>query len=101
MEDTNELLVKLHKKVDKLNNIVTKIAKTLHLIPVTEKEERDIQILQRTNLKIAAKVNDDLNAMENRPDNSVQSIFSQPEYSENDLFSAVLADDFLGGVADA
>ena len=101
MEDTNELLVKLHKKVDKLNNIVTKIAKTLHLIPVTEKEERDIQILQRTNLKIAAKVNDDLNAMENRPDNSVQSILSQPEYSENDLFSDVLADDFLGGVADA
>lgn len=101
MEDTNELLVKLHKKVDKLNNIVTKIAKTLHLIPVTEKEERDIQILQRTNLKIAAKVNDDLNAMENRPDNSAQSIFSQPEYSENDLFSDVLADDFLGGVADA
>lgn len=101
MEDTYELLLKLHKKVDKLNNLVTKIAKTLHLIPVTEKEERDIQILQRTNLQTAAKVNDDLNALEDRPDSSTRSIFSQPEYSAAELFNDVLADDFLGGITDA
>lgn len=101
MEEMYELLDKLHKKVDKLNTLITKIAKTLHLIPVTEKEERELQLTQRTNLQVAAKVNADLNAMENRPDNSATSIFTQPEYSQVELFSDVLADDFLGGADNA
>lgn len=100
MDETQELLVKLNKKVDRLTTLITKIAKTLHLIPVTEKEERELQITQRTNLKLAAKVNDDLNAMENIPERQ-DSIFQQHEYSTTELFSDVLADDFLGGMTNA
>lgn len=100
-EETKELLSKLHKKVDKLTTLVTKIAKTLHLIPVTEKEERDLQLTQRNNLQIAAKVTNDLNAMENKPDETQYPLFSQRSYSTAELFSDVLADDFLGGDSDA
>lgn len=100
MDETLELLAKLHKKVDRLTTLITKISKTLHLIPVTEKEERELQLLQRKNLQIAAKVNDDLNAMENVEQSGMDSIFSQYEYTSQDLFSDVLAPDFLGGIAD-
>lgn len=95
-----EFLAKLDKKVDRLTNTVTKIAKTLHLIPVTEKEERDLQIMQRTNLGIAAKVSADLDALSPKQDESdtsylksVYAAFSQPA----DIFSDVVADDYLTG----
>lgn len=63
-KSTDELLTELVKKVDKLLTVNTKIAKCLHLLPVTEREEREIQLLQRKNLALAAKVNDDLNQMD-------------------------------------
>jgi hypothetical protein len=92
------LLTKLDKKVDKLTNIVTKMGKTLHLIPVTEKEERDIQLLQRSNLAVAAKVSEELAAMSPKQDKEVPemlTIFDNFERSE--LFGDVLGDDYLGG----
>ena len=91
-----ELLTKIDKKLDKILNLQTKIAKALHLIPVTEKEERDIQIQQRKNLSQAAKVNDDLNAMENKNIDSpptLDDLFN----SKETIFDDVLGDDFLGG----
>lgn len=91
--ELTESLDKLHKKLDKLLNITTKVAKTLHLIPVTEKEERAIQILQRKNLEIAAKVNDELNAMENKLDVETYSMFD--DFDTGTIFEDVLADDFL------
>lgn len=91
--EIKDLLGKLTKKVDKLLNINTKIAKALHLIPVSEKEERDIQLTQRTNLQTAAKVNDDLNAMENKTESEHVSIFE--EVAVGSVFGDVLADDFL------
>lgn len=92
------LLAKLDKKVDKLTNIVTKMGKTLHLIPVTEKEERDIQLLQRSNLVVAAKVSEEIAAMSPKQDKEVPemlTIFDNFERSE--LFGDVLGDDYLGG----
>ena len=93
MED---LLTKIDKKLDKILNMQTKIAKALHLIPVTEKEERDIQIQQRKNLSQAAKVNDDLNAMENKNIDSpptLDTLFT----SKEEIYNDILGDDFLGG----
>lgn len=93
-----ELLQKLSKKVDKLTNTVTKIAKVLHLMPVTEKEERELQLLQRTNLALAAKVSADLDEMSPKDetfDNStLQGIYSSDTES---IFGDVIADDFLTG----
>lgn len=93
-----ELLQKLNKKVDRLTNTVTKIAKVLHLMPVTEKEERELQLLQRTNLALAAKVSADLDEMSPKDeafDNStLQGIYSSDNAS---IFGDVIADDFLTG----
>jgi len=87
------LLSKLDKKVDKLLTLNTKIAKCLHLIPVTEKEEREIQALQRKNLQIAAKVNEDLSNMANEPEPFAQLTFGNLQVDA--LFADVLAEDFL------
>ena len=56
LDDICKKLTAVEKKLDKLLNINTMVAKALHLLPVTEKEEREIQIQQRTNLKLAADV---------------------------------------------
>lgn len=95
MEEILVILDKLSRKVDKLSNTVNKIAKTLHLLPVTEKEEREIQILQRTNLQQAAKVNEELNAIQNNSKEpaTLFSIYDKAQY----VYGDVVADDFLGG----
>lgn len=86
----------LTKKVDKMVLLNTKIAKSLHLIPVTEKEEREIQLLQRKNLQLAAKVNADLAAMEPPAEESAQ--LSIGSLNVQGVFSDALGDDFLAMV---
>ena len=81
----------MSKNISKLLNLTTKTAKVLHLIPVTEKEEKELQILQRTNLRLAAKVNDELNDMENIPKDDITTFLG--EYTK-DVFSDIIADDF-------
>ena len=94
-----ELLTALNKKVDKLTNIVTKVGKALHIIAVSEKEERDIQLLQRNNLKLAAKVSEEIAAMSPKPDTNTPEMLSIFDNFERDeLFGDVLGDDYLGGV---
>lgn len=96
--DTIELLKRLDKKLDKLTNIVTKMGKALHLIQVTEKEERDIQLLQRKNLELAAKVSDELAAMSPKKEPETPEMLSIfDNFEQNELFGDVLGDDFLGG----
>ena len=96
-QDFLNKLSSLDKKIDRLTNLVTKIAKTLHLVPVTEKEEREIQLLQRGNLQQAAKVSADLDAMspknEAEGDESIATLFAKVD----DIFGDVIADDFLHG----
>ena len=91
IQELSNKLDTLTKQVSKLLNINTKIAKTLHLIPVTEKEERALQILQRKNLQLAAKVNDELNDMENKLNDEYAEEFK----FEGSIFGDVLGDDFL------
>lgn len=93
VKEISDKLDKLTKTVNKLLNINTKIAKALHLLPVSEKEERALQILQRTNLQVAAKVNDDLNAIENK--DSEDSYYEDVFGVSSNLFDDVLGDDFL------
>ena len=96
MQDYTEIvnaIAQLTKKVDKVLALNTKIAKALHLLPVTEKEERALQILQRNNMQLAAKVNDDLSAME-----PPQEDFSQLSIGNLDVagvYSDVLGADYL------
>ena len=87
----------LTKKVDKMVTLNTKIAKSLHLVPVTEKEERELQMLQRKNLQLAAKVNEDLTAME--PPSETMSQLSVGNLNISDVFSDTLGNDFLSDIA--
>ena len=91
-----ESVSNLTKKVDKMVSLNTKIAKSLHLLPVTEKEERELQLLQRKNLQLAAKVNEDLAAME--PPSETMSQLSVGNLSISGVFSDTLGDDFLSGI---
>lgn len=106
MDDTHTIeevlgyLDKLNKKIDKLTNIVTKMGKTLHLVPVTEAEERSIQILQRSNLATAAKVSSELDAMAPPPEREIPEMLSIFDSFDNpELFKDVLGDDYLGGTS--
>lgn len=96
MDNFEEVVAKLDKKLDKLTTLVTKIAKTLHLIPVTEKEEREIQLLQRKNLGLAAKISEELDAMSPKDtaseDSSIFSIYAN--VNDEALYDDVLGDDF-------
>jgi hypothetical protein len=83
----------LAKKVDKMVTLNTKIAKSLHLLPVTEREERELQLLQRKNLQLAAKVNDDLSAMQ--PPSETFAQLSIDSLDVQGIFSDVLGDEYL------
>ena len=94
LDDIYKKLTAVEKKLDKLLNINTKVAKALHLLPVTEKEEREIQIQQRTNLKLAADVSYSLDEMQNKDQNSDNH--SLTEFVK-DIYADVIGDDFLAG----
>lgn len=99
-EEILQILSKLDKKLDKILALNTKIAKALHLLPVTEKEERAIQIQQRTNLNQAAKITAELDNMENKTDENGDKSLGIDIYekaSENDVYSGIIGDDILGG----
>lgn len=93
-DDICKKLNAVEKKLDKLLNINTRVAKALHLLPVTEKEEREIQIQQRTNLKLAADVSYALDEMQNK--NQVSDNGSLTEFVK-DVYIDVIGDDFLAG----
>ena len=99
--DNEEILQKLstlERKVDKTLNLMTKIGKALHLIPVTEKEERDFQIQQRKNLSQAAKITQELDDMENKTDENhdLGSIFSMiADAPTADIYDDVIGSDYM------
>lgn len=95
MSDTDFEL--LSKKVDKLLNLTTKIGKALHLIPVTEKEEEALQLLQRKNLQVAATVNHKLNVMENKSDEGDSTLEVSHILEENEaaLYDGIIGDDII------
>lgn len=97
-EEILQLLSKIDKKCDKILTMQTKIAKALHLLPVTEKEEREIQIQQRKNLSQAAKINAELDNMENKGQEDDASLLNIDIYAEskiNEVYADLIGDDIL------
>lgn len=92
MESTQ--LDRIEKKLDRLITLNTKIAKVLHLIPVTEKEEREFQLRRRENAEIVSKVTSQIMEMEAKKDND-SAVLPSLQDIILDNFSDVLADDFL------
>lgn len=74
------------------------MGKALHLIPVTEKEERAIQLLQRANLATAAKVANEIADMSPKKESDIPEMLTVfDSFENNELFGDVLGDDYLGG----
>ena len=97
-DELRAFLTKIDKKLDKTLNLMTKIAKTLHLLPVTEREERALRLLQRDNMAVAAKIDEELDGMSpKRPDSSSQlSIMDDVgSLSEAQVYEGVIGDDFI------
>ena len=95
-QEALNLLAKLDKKLDKLLNLNTKIAKTLHLVPVTEKEERAIQVMRERNAQQAYKVDAERADMKNELDDVFAPTMEiLQSMAITDIYADVLADDML------
>ena len=95
--DIEKQLTDIDKKLNKILNLQTKIAKALHIVPVTAKEEKALQLLQRKNSQLAAQVYDELDKMQNpdgKPDENELNLFSETSFTE-DVFGDVVGSDFL------
>ena len=95
MEELKKLLIDLNKKADKILNLNTKIAKTLHLVPVTVKEEKAIQIMRAKNAQQAYAVTEEISDMKNEQpqDSFAHLIESFTKLTNQELYADVLADD--------
>ena len=93
--EIQELLTQIVKKQDKILAQQTKIMKALHLLPVTEKEERALQIQQRENSGISLKVANDLADMAGESREEAQNLGEM--LNATDAYDGVLGDDVLGG----
>ena len=94
--EERELLEKISKNQDKILNMLTKVMKFLHLIPITEKEEKAFQIQQRKNLATIAKVSSDLDEIENKNNNTNDNnLFGLiEEAGKSDPYEGLLGDEF-------
>lgn len=89
--ELEKVLADIAKKQDKILAQQTKILKALHLLPVTEKEERALQIQQRESAGLALKVAQDLADMAGEaPDapNSLTAIIGA-----EDAYAGIIGDD--------
>ena len=94
--DLEKQLSDIDKKLTKILNLQTKIAKALHLVPVTAKEEKDLQILQRKNSQLTMQVYDELEKLTNpdQKDDNELNLFSDATFN-TDVFGDVIGSDFL------
>lgn len=84
----DEILKILKEQNEKLDLVL----KVLHLIPISEEEEKQIQIKQRQTLRQSEKVLEDLDKMENIK----QDVREEPFATKQEIFSDILGDDFRG-----
>ena len=102
-EEIGQLLSKVDKKLDKVLKLMTTLAKTLHVVPVSEKEEREIQLLQRKSAATMQKVQEEIAELESptktQDDNTLNfsTIF---DATESDIYSDVIGDDYISSKGD-
>lgn len=94
-EEIGQLLSKMDKKLDKILKLTTTIAKTLHIVPVSEKEEREIQILQRKNAATIQKVQEEIAELEQQPTDSEETLSFDKlfEASQDEIYGDIIGDD--------
>lgn len=96
-EEILQQLSNLNKKMDKTLRLVTTIAKTLHIVPVSEKEERDIQLLQRKNAAVMQKIQEELAKLEEVPEQVTNSLSLIDLFDANTetIYEDIIGDDFI------
>lgn len=97
-EKEEKELLKLTRRNDRL---LTQIAKALHLIPVTEEEEREIQLTRRANESQAEAINTQFNQMENKNDHYDDNMLGNLFSGINDTYGDVIAEDYLNDYEEA
>ena len=97
--ELKELVLKQNKIIKDLDKLVTTMAKAMYLIPVSEKEIIRIQEARRKN---EAAIHEAHHIVEqNMSNDDTASLFRDPIYNDNEIYSDVIADDFLGGLYEA
>ena len=96
-EEILQILSKMDKKLDKVLKLTTTIAKTLHIVPVSEKEEREIQLLQRKNAAVMQKIQEEIANLEDSSEkiHNTLSIDDLFKASEADIYGDIIGTDFI------
>lgn len=92
--ETKAYLDKICKKQDKILHMLTVVLKAMHLLPINEKEEKAIQLAQRKNATVIAKVNDELNAL-SKTEPLPDSLGLHNLDVDKDVYNGILGDDIL------
>jgi hypothetical protein len=87
-EKLNEIL----KILKEQNEQLLVVLKALHLLPVSEEEEKQIQLRQRQSLRQSDKILEELDKMENIK----QDVKEEPFATKDEIFSDILGNDFRG-----
>lgn len=97
MENKN-ILEQILKRQDKILNLLTRIAKTLNLIPATPKEHASIQRTIAENIKNNAKAYTTTEAMKT-PNEDMFKTYLEKDFSfdKESLYGDVIGQDLLGG----
>lgn len=93
-EISTETVEKMFKCMKNLEKKLDLALKALNLVKVSPEEARKIQLQQRENMTVQAKVNAELDAMENKDAEVPDLVFNTPQ----DIYADVLGDDILGGI---
>lgn len=98
-EEIGQLLSKIDKKLDKTLKMVTVVAKALHLVPVSEKEEREIQLQQRKNAATMQKIQEEFANLETKEESKEDTLSfdSLLNASEGEIYGDVIGEDYIGG----
>lgn len=91
---STEIVEKMFKCMKALEKKLDLALKALNLVKVTPEEAKKIQLQQRENMTVQAKVNAELDDMENKDTDKPELVFNTPQ----DIYSDVLGDDILGGI---
>lgn len=96
-EELGQLMSKIDKKLDKVLKMTTTIAKALHLVTVSEKEEREIQLLQRKNAAVMQKIQEEMANLEEKPkdSNDILSFSALTTANEAEIYADIIGNDII------
>jgi hypothetical protein len=93
-DNSTEIVEKMFKCMKALEKKLDLALKALNLVKVSPEEAKKIQLQQRENMATQAKVNAELDDMENKDKDKPELVFNTPQ----DIYGDVLGDDILGGI---